>query len=58
MGGNIKIDLKQLVCEGMPWIKLTQYGVQCQPFLNTVINPQIPLAYTSDYQLIYRIRNF
>lgn len=51
MGGNIEMDLKELVHEGMAWIKLPQYGIQCQPLLNIAMNLQIPLAHMSDYQL-------
>lgn len=58
MGGNIKMDPKELVREGMAWIKLPQYAIQCQPLLNVLMNLQIPLANTGDYQLIYRIRIF
>jgi hypothetical protein len=35
MADNIKIDFKEMGCDGMNWIQLTQDRVQCRALLNT-----------------------
>jgi hypothetical protein len=34
---NIKVDLEEIVCEGVDWIHLAQGMAQCRGFLNTVM---------------------
>jgi hypothetical protein len=36
-GGNIKMDLKEVGCEGVDWIQLAQDSVQRGNLINTVI---------------------
>jgi hypothetical protein len=38
---NIKIDLQQVVCEGMDWIDLAQGRARWQAFLNTVMKLRV-----------------
>jgi hypothetical protein len=42
MGGNIKMDIKETVCEGMGWIYLAQYRVQWRVLVNMVMKLQVP----------------
>jgi hypothetical protein len=39
---NIKMDLKETGIDGANWIQLAQDRVQCQAFVNTVINLRVP----------------
>jgi hypothetical protein len=41
MGGNIKIDLKEIRCKGMDWLHLAERD-QFQALVNILVNPQIP----------------
>ena len=40
--GNIKMDLQEVGCGGMDWIKLTQDRDRWQALVNVVMNIQIP----------------
>jgi hypothetical protein len=42
MGDNIKIDLQEVGCEGMDWIKLAQDRDRWLALVNAVTNLQIP----------------
>jgi hypothetical protein len=35
-GDNIKMDLREIVCDGIDWIKLARDGIQLRPFITTV----------------------
>jgi predicted RNA-binding protein len=37
-GNNIKVDRKEIVCEDVNWIHLTQDGVVWRTLVNTVMN--------------------
>jgi hypothetical protein len=39
---NIKMDLRQIGIDGANWIRLAQDTVQCQAFVNTVMNLRVP----------------
>ena len=39
---NIKMDLKEVGCGGMDWIKLAQDRDSCQALVNVVRNLQVP----------------
>jgi hypothetical protein len=39
---NIKIDLREIGIDGTNWIRLAQNRVQCQAFMNTVMNLRVP----------------
>jgi hypothetical protein len=38
---NIKMNLRETVCEGVDWIHLAQDKVQCFTLVNTVMNLQV-----------------
>jgi hypothetical protein len=38
---NIKMGLKEIVCEGVNWIQLTQDRIQCQILVNTATNTRV-----------------
>ena len=40
--GNIKMDLKKVVWEGMDWIYLVQGRDRWQVFVNAVMNIRVP----------------
>jgi hypothetical protein len=42
MMDNIKIDLREVGCEGVDWIQLTQDTDQRRTHLNTVLNLRVP----------------
>jgi hypothetical protein len=42
MGDNIKIDLKEMECEGVDWFHLIQDRVQWRALVNTVMNIRVP----------------
>jgi hypothetical protein len=39
---NIKIDLRDIGCDGMNWIDLAQNGDKLRALVNTVMNLQVP----------------
>jgi hypothetical protein len=39
---NIKMDLREIGIDGVNWIQLSQDRVQCQAFVNTVMNLRVP----------------
>jgi len=39
---NIKLHLWEIGIEGANWIRLAQDRVQCQAFVNTVMNLRVP----------------
>jgi hypothetical protein len=39
---NIKIDLREIVWDGMDWIELAQDRDQWKAFVNIVMNLQVP----------------
>jgi hypothetical protein len=39
---NIKIDLREIGCDGMDWIDLGQDRVQWRALVNTVMNLRVP----------------
>jgi hypothetical protein len=39
---NIKMDLREKGIDGTNWIRLAQDRVQCQAFVNMVMNLQVP----------------
>jgi hypothetical protein len=39
---NIKVDLKEMGCEDVDWIRLAQGSVQWQAVMNVVLNLQVP----------------
>jgi hypothetical protein len=39
---NIKIDLREIGCDGMDWIDLAQGRDQWRPLVNTVMNLRVP----------------
>jgi hypothetical protein len=39
---NIRMDLREIVCEGVYWIHLAQDRDQWQALVNTVMNFQVP----------------
>jgi hypothetical protein len=40
---NIKIDLREIECDGMDWINLAEDRDQWTAFVNTVMNLRVPL---------------
>jgi len=42
---NIKMDLQEVGCGGMDWIKLAQDRDRLRPCVNVVMNPQVPQNY-------------
>jgi hypothetical protein len=40
--GNIKMDLREIGCDGMDWIDLSQDRDQWRAFVNTVMNLWVP----------------
>jgi hypothetical protein len=40
--GNIKMDLREIGCDGMDWIDLAQDRDQWRALVNTVMNLQVP----------------
>jgi hypothetical protein len=42
MGGNIKMDLREIGWGDMDWIDLAQDMDQCMAFVNTVMNIRVP----------------
>jgi hypothetical protein len=42
MGGNIKMDLKEMRCKGVDWLHLAEERDQLQELVNLVVNPQNP----------------
>jgi len=42
MRDNIKLDLKEIVCEDVDWICLAQDRDQWQILLNTIVNLKVP----------------
>jgi hypothetical protein len=55
---DIRIDLREMECEGVDWMHLAQDREQWRVLVNTVMNLQVPkngresLDYLSDYQLL------
>jgi len=41
-GDNIKMNLKDIGCEGVDWIHLAQYRVQWRGVVDTVVNLRVP----------------
>jgi hypothetical protein len=39
---NIKLDLREIVIDGMNWIRLARDRVQWRAFVNTVMNLRVP----------------
>jgi hypothetical protein len=39
---NIKIDLKEIVLEGVHWIHLLQDRDRWRALMNTIMNPRVP----------------
>jgi hypothetical protein len=39
---NIKIVVKEIVCEDVDWIHLAQDWVRCRAIVNTVMNLRVP----------------
>jgi hypothetical protein len=39
---SIKLDLREIGIDRANWIRLTQYRVQWQAFVNTVMNLRVP----------------
>lgn len=39
--GNIKVDLKDTVCEIVEWIQLAQNKIQGYDFVKALINPRV-----------------
>jgi hypothetical protein len=39
---RVKMDPKEVVCEGVDWIHLAQYRDQRRALVNTVINLRVP----------------
>jgi hypothetical protein len=48
---NIQMDLKDIVCEGVEWIRQAQDRVQWRALVNTVKGEEF-LDYLSNYQLL------
>jgi hypothetical protein len=42
MGGNIKLDLREIGIDGANWIQLVQGRVKWWTFVNTVMNLRVP----------------
>jgi hypothetical protein len=40
--GNIKMDLREVVWDGIDWIDLAQDRDQWRPLVNTVMNLRVP----------------
>jgi hypothetical protein len=38
----VKMDLQEVRCEGLDWIKLDQDRDRCQALVNAVMNLQVP----------------
>jgi hypothetical protein len=39
---NIKIDVREIGCDGVDWVDLAQDRDQWRAFLNTVMNLRVP----------------
>jgi hypothetical protein len=39
---NIKMDLREIVCDGMDWIDLSQDGEEWKALVNTVMSLLVP----------------
>jgi hypothetical protein len=42
LADNIKMNLKEVKCEGMEWTHLAQYRTQWRAVVNTVSKPLVP----------------
>jgi hypothetical protein len=42
VGGNIKMDLRDIGLDGVNWIRLAQDGVHWRAFVSTVMNLRVP----------------